>query len=78
MPDWQKEWIANKGIFVLLKCGCTEDLNPLYLPLVRQMLNGYLEVWCDRHDGFFKVTKKSTAGRLAGIKLTRVPDTPLF
>ena len=78
MPDWQKEWVANQGVWVLLECGCIDDLNPRLLPLVRQMLDGHLEIYCDKHEGFYRVTRKSSAGERVGIVSARVPDEPMF
>jgi hypothetical protein len=59
-PDWFQEWLANQGKWVLLECGCIEDVH---LPQCVELLTGkkiYIACPFDLDHGFqlIKMTLK--------------------
>jgi hypothetical protein len=56
-PDWFIKWLANQGKWVLLNCGCIEDVH---LPNCIELLTGkHIEILCpfDMGHGFQRIKK---------------------
>lgn len=77
-PDWYVEWLANQGKWVLLKCGCIEDVH---IPQCLTLLTGkQIFILCpfDMDHGF-QVIKKTLTFRdvllARGIPLDENTDT---
>ena len=61
-PDWFVEWLAQKGKWVLLECGCIEDVH---LPTCVTLLTGKrIFIFCpfDCDHGFQAIEKALTFG----------------
>jgi hypothetical protein len=59
-PDWFAEWLANQGKWVLLECGCIEDVH---LPQCITLLTGkqiYISCPFDLDHGFQAIAKTLT------------------
>lgn len=59
-PDWFVEWLAQKGKWVLLECGCIEDVH---LPTCVTLLTGkriYIQCPFDCDHGFQAIEKTLT------------------
>ena len=75
-PDWFAEWLANQGKYVLLECGCIEDVH---LPQCLTLLTGkHIEIWCPFTDshGFQKIKKTLTSREVLLARGFEFPDPP--
>lgn len=58
-PDWFAEWLSNQGKWVLLKCGCIQDVH---IPQCVTLLTGkHIYIACDKHS--FQLIKKTLTMR---------------
>lgn len=53
-PRWYQEWLANKGQWVELDCGCIVDLH---LPSAISILTNRPEILCDNHNDFYYIKR---------------------
>jgi len=56
-PDWFVKWLAAQGKWVLLNCGCIEDVK---LPQCLELVTGkHIEIMCpfDLNHGFQRIKK---------------------
>lgn len=56
-PSWVQEWIANKGKYVRLKCGCRVDLNDRTVLTTITHVDGLRQVWCYFHEEVYEIDK---------------------
>jgi hypothetical protein len=59
-PDWFAEWLRNQGKYVLLSCGCIEDVH---LPQCVTLLTGktiYISCPFNDEHGFQSIKKTLT------------------
>jgi hypothetical protein len=70
--DWLKEWIENKGRWVLLECGCIDDLNDRAMTIIKTFEG--CTVGCERHNRFVSVVR-TLSRKTPPVKQ---PDEPLF
>jgi hypothetical protein len=80
-PDWYAEWLSNQGKYVLLECGCIEDVH---MPQCVTLLTGkkiYIACPFDL-DHSFQLIKRTLTYREAlmarGISFTDTPELPPF
>jgi hypothetical protein len=69
---WLKEWIENKGRWVLLDCGHVEDLNDRAMLIIRTF-DG-CTVGCEQCNRFASVVKTLQSK----TPITETADEPLF
>jgi hypothetical protein len=80
-PDWFVEWLNNQGKWVLLKCGCIEDVH---LPQCITLLTGkQIHIFCpfDCDHGFQRIDKTLTFRDVLmarGISFTDTDPEGLF
>lgn len=76
-PEWLKEWLEDKPAFVLLKCGCKDDIKIAGTVILQQFGTKNVEVMCDRHS-FQTVVRKISLHEFVGITAKPPPAEPLF
>lgn len=78
-PDWLKEWLANRGQYVKLSCGCYEDLTYGALLIIAKFgLQREKTVYCERCNIFAAVRAKATSHEFFGLPRNHPPEEPLF
>lgn len=77
-PQWLKDWIADKGRYVLLKCGHKDDLNDQSMIIIRAFGKRQVTVFCERCNDFVHIDKTVGFREYANIHAAAIPDEPLF
>jgi hypothetical protein len=73
-PDWFVEWLANQGKWVLLECGCIEDVH---LPTCITLLTGKtIVILCpfDQGHGMVKIKKTLKLRDVLKARGITIPD----
>jgi hypothetical protein len=73
-PDWYAEWLANQGRWVLLECGCIEDVH---IPNCVTLLTGktiYIQCPFDMGHGFRLIKKTLTLRDVLAARGITYPD----
>lgn len=80
--DWLTEWLANKGQYVVLDCGCSEDLKWRGLTILVKYggpLGKRRVVFCERCNQFSLVKKSATFYEyVGGKKPPPIPEDPPY
>jgi hypothetical protein len=76
-PEWLKDWIANQGRWVLLGCGCREDINCRGVMIIHIGL-AENEVYCSKHDLLSPIVKAIKLDEYWQLKLPEQSDVPPF
>jgi len=77
-PDWYKEWIADKGRWVLLKCGHKADLNERGQIYLTGDKPGDILVICEKCWQIPAVERHLSYAEYRGIPTAVIPQDPLF
>lgn len=75
-PDWFAQWLRDKGKWVLLECGCIEDVH---LPQCVTLLTGkhvYIECPFNEGHGFQLIKKTLTFREVLKARGIELPDDP--
>lgn len=75
-PDWYVEWLRNQGKWVLLECGCIEDVH---MPTCVTLLTGktiYIECPFDWEHGFQAIKKTLTFRDVLKARGIELPPDP--
>lgn len=75
-PDWFVQWLADKGKWVLLECGCIEDVH---LPNCVSLLTGkkiYIECPFNEGHGFQAIKKTLRFRDVLEARGIKMPDDP--
>ena len=78
-PDWRKEWLANRPQYVLLSCGCFEDLKYGAILIIAVFgIARYKTVFCERCNDWAKVERSATSHEYQKLPPITIPEVPLF
>lgn len=79
-PQWLKDWIADKGQWVLLSCGHKDNMNDRATIVIRIFGTRNVEVFCERGKcyRFVSIVRLMKFKEYADIPNTAIPDEPLF
>ena len=75
-PDWFVKWLAEKGKWVLLECGCIEDVH---LPTCVELLTGkkiYIECPFNLDHGFQPIKKTLKFRDVLKARGIEMPEPP--
>jgi len=75
-PDWFVKWLSEKGKWVLLECGCIEDVH---LPTCVELLTGkqiYIQCPFDLEHGFQRIKKTLKFRDVLESRGFSFPDPP--
>ncbi len=73
-PDWFAEWLANQGKWILLECGCIEDIR---MPQCVTLLTGkkiYIECPFTPGHGFQLIKKTLDLGNVLKARGILIPE----
>jgi len=70
--NWLDEWLENKGRYVRLSCGDTDDIND------RSVIAIGNRVYCEKCNEWTVVVYSVKFLEYLGLKLSRQPDEPQF
>ena len=76
--NWLKEWLANKGNWVLLECGNKADLNDNGQTMLVGLEVGELRTICVKCWLYCRVERHISINEYLGIPTAVIPDEPLF
>ncbi len=77
-PDWFKEWLEDKGRWVLLKCGHKADLNERGQLYLQGAKRGDILVICEKCWQIPAIERHLTYAEYRGIPTAVIPEEPLF
>lgn len=77
-PQWFKEWLEDKGQWVLLTCGDKADLKDRGLTRLEGQKKGDLLVICQKCWQIPAVERHLSYAEYRGIPTAVTPDEPLF
>jgi hypothetical protein len=77
-PDWFKEWIDDKGEWVLLTCGDKADLKDRGQLILQGEKKGDLLVICEKCWQIPAIERHLSYSEYRGIPTAVIPDEPLF
>jgi len=77
-PEWLKDWIADKGKWVVLQCGNKIDLNERGQILLVGQKKGDLLTICEKCWLFCAVERHISYSEYRGIPTAVIPEEPLF
>lgn len=78
IPKWLKEWIEDRPRFVLLECGCKDNLAIRGVLYIHSYRDCKTHVYCERCQCYSVVVRTLTANAYFGIELVRLTDHPPF
>ena len=75
--EWFREWLANKGRYVLLTCGHKEDINFRGILIIMAVFKE-IDVFCDRCNKWATIKSKISFMEYAEVPPLKESDEPLF
>jgi len=77
-PQWMLDWIANKGKWCLLSCGCKDAWDDRSMTILYRFGAKSTEIWCDRCQRFVLWVKWIEFTEYKDIAPAVIPDEPPF